>query len=79
MQKNKRSCIKNKIKISFLFIKKKMIPLYEEENKSYEEQDVSTYVEKSLIQVKKTKSIKKSKIIAITLENVEVLLIIIVI
>ena len=56
-----------------------MIPLYEEENKSYEEQDVSTYVEKSLIQVKKTKSIKKSKIIAITLENVEVLLIIIVI
>ena len=69
--------------------KKEMIPLSEEENKSYESKMYATHANKSFIQTKtsktrkmrmiKIKSTKKLKIIFFTLENLEVLLIIIVI
>ena len=59
--------------------KKVMIPLSEGENRFMKSKMYPTYVEESLIHIKKTKRIKKSKIIVITLENLELLLIIIVI
>ena len=58
--------------------KKEMIPLSEEENKFYEEQDVCYICKKSFVGMKtmkmtiiKMKSIEKLKIMVITLENLE--------
>ena len=56
--------------------KKEMIPLTNDENKSYENRKFVIYVKKSLVQIQK---IVKSKIIVITLESLEALLIIFVI
>ena len=59
--------------------KKEMIPLSEEENKSYEEQDACHICRKKFNSDKKDKKHQKVKDHVITLENLEVLLIIIVI
>ena len=53
-----------------------MIPLTNDENKSYENRKFVIYEKKNLVQIQK---IVKSKIIVITLENLEALLIIFVI
>ena len=56
-----------------------MIPLTNKENQSYRKQKVCYYAKKYLVLMIKIKNIIKSEIIVITLENIEVLLIIYVI
>ena len=59
--------------------KKKMIPLTNEENKSYKEQEACHYEKKSFVWIKMMKIIKikeRLKIIVITQENLEELLIV---
>ena len=68
--------LKNQAMKIITYEKKEMIPLTNDENKSYENRKFVIYEKKNLVQIQK---IVKSKIIVITLENLEALLIIFVI